>query len=612
MTGLLLPICSVFFSALLCFVFFSKQRVNLLENKMYAIMIVLGLIDSIVAAYLQTLPFSGWTSLELKLVTILNTIDFFLVMSYDTCLFIYIMLISFPKLKQKAKKLFMTCAAVNTIAMIFILFSDIDIISQNGNYSIAGSAVLVTYVMVGIYLFSSIIVALVNYDKIDRRHIPIFAIIPLLIIVFLVFQINPYLTIISIVQTFVGYIMFFTIENPDVQMMEQLRIAKETAEKANRAKTDFLSSMSHEIRTPLNAIVGLSEDIVSYKDQVPVAVVEDSYDIQNASQTLLEIVGNILDISKIESDKMEIKQEPYNFVEEISTLAKVTSTRIGEKPIDFKMKFAEDIPYELIGDKIHVKTIINNLLTNAFKYTDKGEVNFNVKCINDEDVCNLIICVLDTGRGIKSQDINKLFSKFERLETEKNSTTEGTGLGLAITKKLVTMMGGTINVQSKYGVGSLFIVKLPQKIGKMTAPVSVNDLSDTVIGSKEFQPKLFEGKRVLIVDDNKLNIKVAKRALQDFNFEFDEAENGEVCLEKVKDGSEFDLILMDIMMPVMSGETAFKHLKQIEGFKIPVIAMTADAIAGAKEKYLSQGFEDYIAKPFKKDEIKEKLEKIFK
>ncbi len=368
--------------------------------------------------------------------------------------------------------------------------------------------------------------------------------------------------------------------------------------------------MSHEIRTPLNAIVGLSEDMAD-RENCPSDMREDLNDIVSASRTLLEIVGNIMDIHKIESDKMEIIEVPYHFKEEILPLVRVMGTRIGDKQIEYKINIAEDIPYELIGDKGHIKEIISNLLSNAIKYTEKGYVELNVHCVNQEGTCILFISVKDTGRGIKKENIEKLFTKFERLDVERNTTTEGTGLGLAITKKLVEMMGGKINVESEFKKGSIFMVQIPQRISKQERELTDTQIiSATEIGLSLKKEK-YKGKKVLIVDDNKLNIKVARRALADFSFEIEECYNGQECLDKIKNKNMYDLILMDIMMPVMSGEAAMLELKKIEKFETPVIALTADAVSGAKEKYMRVGFTDYIAKPFTKDQIKMKLDEIF-
>lgn len=606
MGGLLLPACSVFFSLLLCFAYLLKKRFPLIENKVYSVMLIISVFDSIIVTILQYIAYKYDVTNMQMIISILNKIDFSLLIFFLNGIFLYILFITHNYPKDKSYKILNTFIGINSILTIIIFFLDVNVINTNNNFSVDGSAANLTYLVCGIYIFSAIVIALKNIKKADRRYIPILGIAILSIILMLLYIIDPYLIIISISLTFFDYLMYFTIENPDLKMLNQMTLAKNQAEKANRAKSDFLSSMSHEIRTPLNVIVGLAEDISTYKDSVPKEVVEDTEDIRNASQTLLEIVGNILDINKIESEKMQLVEKPYDFKEEITKLCSVTKTRIGDKNIIFNLNIAKDIPDELIGDKSKIKEIINNLLTNSIKYTNEGEINLNINCINNlsKNISNLIISVQDTGRGIKKENIDKLFTKFERLDVELNTTTEGTGLGLAITKSLVEMMNGKINVQSEYKKGSIFVVQIPQKISQLSK------IKTTTSSSKIVNDVSYKDKKILIVDDNKLNIKVARRALKDFDFIIDEAYDGLECLEKVKN-NQYDLILMDIMMPNLNGEETLKKLKEDHNFNTPVLALTADALETSKDKYLNEGFIDYISKPFNKEQIKEKLDKIF-
>ncbi len=609
--------------------FFASRRVNNDETKLYGYLLIAMLFESISGIILFITMQS-----EQQIINIFNGIYLSTMTIWALFFSLYMIRISEPDDKRYSiiKKIFSILSLITVVCTI-ILPRNISISDKNEFYA-TGPAILSVYMFSGVCLLIVGYYLIKNIKKItDKRYIPVFVLLFSGFILMTVQSILPELFLFTPVESYIIFIMYFTIENPDVKMLRQVELAKDQAERANRAKSDFLSSMSHEIRTPLNAIVGFSEDIQSRKDTADPDIVEDADYIMEASKTLLEIVGNILDINKIESNKMEIVEVPYNFKEEIENLAKIDATRIGEKNINFKINLAPDIPYELIGDKTHIKEIVNNLLTNAIKYTEQGEIELSAKCINQNNSCNLIISVRDTGRGIKAENINKLFTKFERLDIEKNSTTEGTGLGLAITKALVEMMGGKINVQSQFGQGSIFMVQIPQKISMMADPnqtVEINITSpqsiinepkqeESVVKTESVQQSTqpnkstitYPNKKILIVDDNKLNIKVARKALDGYNFEIDECYDGQECLDKVVNGNEYDLILMDIMMPNMSGETAIAKLKEIPNFNIPIIALTADAVAGAREKYLSEGFIDYIAKPFKKEQIKEKLDLVF-
>ena len=617
----MLNIFALIILIILMVIFFSKKRLHNIEDNTYGWLLIVSfftistgitlgfLLDAnIVNQNMMIIIFN-----KLYLVGLITTLSMFVFYTYNISRF-------YKEEKRSRNMIIYSIFIAFNIIVISLL--PLNTFMVDTGVMTKGLAMDYTSLLFGIIYTMLIIFCLIDFKHLkNKKYIPIILLIlegiASTIIQFYIpranFIINPSMVITCL-------IMYFTIENPDIKLLAQMSLAKDRAEKANRAKSDFLSSMSHEIRTPLNAIVGLSEDNLSYEEKCPPEVIENSHDIMNASQTLLEIVGNILDINKIESEKLEIVENPYDFRESITSMCKVTSTRIGEKNIKFNLSIADDLPYELIGDKVHVKEIVNNILTNAIKYTEQGEINLNVKCVNDYNkrLSNLIITCQDTGRGIKKEYISKLFTKFERLDIEKNTTTEGTGLGLAITKALTEMMGGTINVSSQFGKGSIFVINLPQKVSKFQRPMTEKEIMDTA--SKLLNNKVEESKtynidyghrKILIVDDNKLNIKVARRAISDFDFEIDECYDGLECLNKVVVGNEYDLILMDIMMPNMSGETAIKRLKENPNFKIPVIALTADAVAGAKEKYVSEGFVDYIAKPFNKEQIKQKLDIVF-
>lgn len=597
MYNMYIPLCGLIINIVLLVIYRLKVTNLRKENRIYFNMISDAFVLTffcLIAVYLIYINYNT------NIILLANRIECIAIVNYFANLLSYVSYLT--KIDNKKNKKILNI--INIILTLLVLFMPLELkVTNDLNYMVTvGPAIVVTSIAAALALICIFYISLKYKKQIEGKLVPIVCLLIFFLIVLITRSIVPEFICLEFFANIALLLMMFTIENPDLKMIQELEEAKTRADNANKAKSDFLSSMSHEIRTPLNAIVGLSEDMKD-RDVCPDIMKEDLNDIIDASHTLLEIVGNIMDINKIESEKMEIVEVSYNFKEEISSLARVQSIRIKDKKIDYKINISEDIPYELIGDKQHVKEIINNLLSNAIKYTDEGIVAMNITCFNNNDICNLEIEVYDTGRGIKKEDLKRLYNKFDRLDVEKNSTIEGTGLGLAITKKLVELLQGTINVESEYGEGTKFNVIIPQKIGNNTSK------EEQVITNKIID---YSDKKILIVDDNKLNIKVAKRNIEDLNFkEIDECYNGLECLEKIKNGKKYDIILMDIMMPIMDGEQVLKELKNIKDFDTPIIALTADAIAGSDEKYKNEGFVDYVSKPFNKDTIKLKIDSIF-
>ena len=590
--GLYFSISALLILLIFAITFFMKQRVKNDETEIYKYLLLITMLG-------LTLEIS--TAIMYNVGVDINSIFYQLLSKMVFCYYLvwsyffakYIISICKNKSKTKTFILFLTL-----ISSVLVMVSPISYIEQGNVIMPDGLSLYITYLVSIIYIFIDLFYCIKYRKKIvGKKFAPLYIFFALAIFSFIIQVIFPDLFLLGYIFSYDIMVMHFTIENPDVKMINELEYAKNTAEKANRAKSDFLSSMSHEIRTPLNAIVGLSECIKNSDDIEEIH--EDANDVVMASNNLLEIVNGILDISKIEADKMEIIESNYNPIEVFKELTTIAETRIADKEIELRCNFAEDLPNTLFGDKGKLKQIITNMLSNAAKYTEKGYIDFNVSCINEKDKCKLQIIISDTGRGIKPEQIDKIFNKFERAEEDKNSTIEGTGLGLAITKSLVEMMGGKILVHSTYGEGSKFTVFLEQKYSKGEETTKV--VKDEKVS--------YSDKKVLIVDDNKLNIKVASKVLSEFELNIDSADSGFSAIEKIENNERYDIIFMDIMMPKMSGVETLKKLKEIDGFFTPVVALTADAMEGKSTKYIEVGFNDYLSKPINKEELKRVLNK---
>ena len=594
MNSIYITVCTLFFNVLLLFGYFCKKRVKRIENIFYSgviIMSFLGLLTEILGAYLvlnvHIATDSIWYIFQVKSV-------YLVYLFWVTFISLYFISLLFTYKKKKVYNTQFLLVVMSILNIISVLLP-ITTTYINGMLTPTGPCIYVSNILTNIYIIVMLIIVLINHKVIKRRErIPlVFTAIFFFTNIYLQFYQQLFLT--HTFTTFISFIMYFTIQNPDIKMLEQVEISKNLADKANMAKTDFLSSMSHEIRTPLNAIVGFSEELK--ESNLSPADKEAVNDIISASQTLLETVNGILDISKIEANKIEIVSNEYNFDQLFNDLVSLSKARLGDdKPIVFKYTKDAKIPTYLYGDQIRVKQVILNLLTNAIKYTNEGKITFSVNCINTKDTCFLTFKVKDTGIGIKKESLDKLFNKFERLENE-HSSIEGTGLGLAITKSLVEMMGGKIDVESTYGKGSTFIITLAQKI------VQNPTLSNNTINSQVSFNHDLSNKKVLIVDDNKLNLKITKNLLKKLNISTEEIDSGIECLSRISNGNKYDLILLDDMMPEKNGKDTLKELKSNPDFSIPVVVLTANAIEGMKEEYLSLGFSDYLAKPIDKGEL---------
>ncbi len=602
--GLIVPATCLFFSILLNIVYFSKNRLNNLENKLYRFLVVSNLV-ALVFEFFNTFV-SNYSPTILSFFVLKTYL--LLLLTWVTVLSIYMICIA-----KKSHKLFapfwIIFVVVTTIITIILPFQFVE-----GKFgpTITGPAVDFIYIVSTIYCFICIGTFVVQlYKPNNRKVVPFFVYVVLGLCMSFIQKQIPGILLITPVETFITFMMYFTIENPDLHMIQELNLAKDHAEKANKAKTDFLSNMSHEIRTPLNAIDGFSQVMLEETDIQTMK--EEAYDIRMACQNLIELVNGILDISKIESNRVEIVNADYDSHQMLKEVTTLVSTRLGNKDIEFRTNFDESIPQILYGDVSKIKQILLNLLTNAVKYTKEGYIEFKVDAVVDKNRCRFIFSVEDSGVGIKVNDMDKLFNKFERLDMERQSTIEGTGLGLAITKSLVELMGGKILVQSKYGEGSKFTVSIDQEIKQMavSTETSLSDIqksykpnnNDEKLVNSQITFTDFSDQKILVVDDNNINLKVIDKLLKGYQPQVVLLKSGQDCIDHIMRGEAYDLIFMDDMMPRMSGVQTFHELEKIAGFHTPVVALTANAIEGMKEKYLKEGFQDYLSKPIDRKEL---------
>lgn len=594
-------IMGLIYVLILSFVYFLKRKYNFLESRVYKSLLICTII---------TLVLDITSMFIIEKVRYLSFVRILLIKCYFISLFIWLIIfigyvfLNKSDVKYDNFKSLLKDSSFGkvyySIALILILMEIILPVNyMEGPVVYYGKGVTLVYAVAIFGALSLLITLLFNSRKLSKNKN--WSMLVSIVMLWLTFFIQMYCKETPIIGSGISLItlfLYFTLENPDIKYIDELNALKIKAEEANKAKTYFLASMSHEIRTPMNVIIGLSESMLSGEDTS--SLYDDVKSINKAGETLLEIVNNILDITKIEEGRTTINNKPYNIADMVAELNSIVNISLSEKPIKFSVETIGNIPSVLNGDEVKIYQVLMNLLSNAVKYTKKGSIKLQIEAVSFGNKATLTFKVIDTGIGIKKSDYERLFKKFERLEQEQ-SNIQGTGLGLTITKKLVDMMGGKISFESVYQQGTTFTVVLEQEIVNKE---KIKDFS-AYKAKKKTVDKYFDGSKfeILLVDDNALNLKVAEKLLKKYNLNVTSVSSGLECLNYTKN-KKYDLIFLDHMMPEMDGiHTLYNLKKRVTGFDTPVVVLTANAIEGSKKMYLAEGFCDYLSKPINQVEL---------
>lgn len=580
-------ITGMMFTLLLILVFKIKKQNNLLSNNTFFILslsLLIGFILELIINFLSTL------ALKPIILEAYTKLYLIFIVCWFSIFSVYTFLIS-KKDDTLNKPIMIMYALLTIVSSISIMLLPLNIDTSNFIY-LSGNSINIFKVLLPAMICTLFIRTILNRKVISITKCNYIYVALTLLSIFTFLELKYELNVITTILLFITYIVFLTIENPALKEYEIINNLRLKALKANTNKTDFLSNISHELRTPLTSIISSIDEIKSYA--LSQELKDNLNDIIDSSNSLLDIVGNVIDINKIENKIYDLKEKNYDIRDVVEKLIKMNTKKYNKENVVFKYSVSDNTPSNLFGDKTKIKEIINNILDNSFKYTNKGSISLTINSVLDNDICNLIIEIKDTGIGIKAEDLNKIFNGNE-IDNDINSNVNRDGLGLLVSKDLVNLLNGTITVNSYYGSGSVFTINIPQKLKNELEIVEQTNTTK------------FNNKKVLLVDDDRLNNRILKRLLKIYNIELDTCERGIECIDKINNGEQYDLILMDIMMPDINGIDTLKKLKSNKNFNTKVIALTADALSTSKNKYLKAGFTDYLAKPFKKEELEEKL-----
>ena len=597
MYNLYFPICAFMISMLINLVFYANPRVTNKETKCYSKLILLNLFESSLAVIIVSMALVFGT---LDIAYLTNRIDYILIVLWVSQMFKYFIYITIDedKIVNKIRKY---VNIFNIVIALLIFSTNITLINENGIIDTTGASTSIVTITCILYLLSIIgtfVVSIKNNKKLGNKILPMIFLIVLFILMVIIRSIKPDIVLISFIISYIDLIMFFTIENPDTKLVEEIAKSKEHADNYNAEKTYFIYNMTQEIKQPLTKVDRQINDLINKVDDENIK--NELRNIEENVVNLNSIINGVLDISSIDSNKLTTINNKYSIELILKEIITNTKNKLIDSSIEFRTDIDKDIPKKLFGDPIRLKQVINTILSNSIKYTKKGYIELNVSSLIKNDICRLMIKIEDSGSGIKVDKLDSLFKR-NRNENENNLINENDSseLNLVNVRKILNIMGGTILINSDINSGTKITIVLDQKIVENEEEKEINDIVNNY-------QKDYKNHKILVVDENENNIKLITKLLEKYSIKVDNSKSVKEFFEKIEK-NKYSLILLDDTLEKYSSFEILNKVKDITNTK--VIALSKNTKLQYKDDYLKEGFTDYIQKPVSKKEIKEMLDK---